>query len=117
LEDLGTKNVVIYSGHLEYFTTIRYILWALGNIVRSYVFHIFFPTLVYRTKKNLATLLLICAERRDPPSESELVRSENLFFPNRDKKVFPVLGAYYVLCQNRHMYCNLQNVDIINAPH
>jgi hypothetical protein len=27
------ENVVIYSGHLEYFTTIEYILWAFDNFV------------------------------------------------------------------------------------
>jgi hypothetical protein len=26
-------SVVIYFGHIEYFTTIGYILWALGNLV------------------------------------------------------------------------------------
>jgi hypothetical protein len=34
LEDLGIENVDIYSGHLEYFTTIGYILlWAFDNFV------------------------------------------------------------------------------------
>jgi hypothetical protein len=54
-DDLGMENVVIYSGHLEYFTTIGHILWAFGNLV---VIWYIFPTLVYCTKKNLATLLL-----------------------------------------------------------
>jgi hypothetical protein len=27
------ENVVLYSGHLEYFTTIGYILWAFGSFV------------------------------------------------------------------------------------
>jgi hypothetical protein len=35
LEGLRKDNVVIYSGHLEYFTTIGYILWS---------FDIFFPS-------------------------------------------------------------------------
>jgi hypothetical protein len=30
-EDLRMENVVIYSGHLEYFTTIGYMLWAFDN--------------------------------------------------------------------------------------
>jgi hypothetical protein len=39
LEDLGMENVVIYSGHLEYFTTIGHILWAFGNfLVIWYIF-------------------------------------------------------------------------------
>jgi hypothetical protein len=33
LEGLGMESVVILSGHLEYFTTIGYILWAFGNFV------------------------------------------------------------------------------------
>jgi hypothetical protein len=33
LEDLGMESVVFQFGHLEYFTTIGYILWALGNFV------------------------------------------------------------------------------------
>jgi hypothetical protein len=43
------ENVVIYSGHLEYFTTNGYILWV---AVIWYVF----PALVCCTDKNLATL-------------------------------------------------------------
>jgi hypothetical protein len=31
LEDLGMENVGIFSVHLEYFTTIGYILWSLVN--------------------------------------------------------------------------------------
>jgi hypothetical protein len=39
LEDLGMENVVIYSGHLEYFTTIGYILRAFGKfLVIRYIF-------------------------------------------------------------------------------
>jgi hypothetical protein len=33
LEDLGMENVVLYSGHLKFFTTIWYILWAFGNFL------------------------------------------------------------------------------------
>jgi hypothetical protein len=58
LEDLGMKYVVIpmylYSGHLEYFTTIGYILCEFGNFVVIWkIFPIFGCT-----KKNLATLRL-----------------------------------------------------------
>jgi hypothetical protein len=55
LEDLRMENVVVYSGNLEYFTTLGYILWAFGNFVVG----IFSPTLVYCTKKNLATQILM----------------------------------------------------------
>jgi hypothetical protein len=41
LEYLGMENVVIFFGHLDYFTTIGYILWAFG---------IFSPALVHCTK-------------------------------------------------------------------
>jgi hypothetical protein len=44
------KKVGILYGHLEYITAIRYILWPLGK------FGIFPIALVYRIKKNLATL-------------------------------------------------------------
>jgi hypothetical protein len=47
LADLEMENAVIYSGHLEYFTTIGYF------IVIWYIF----PALVYCTKKNLSTLV------------------------------------------------------------
>jgi hypothetical protein len=30
LEDLGIENDAIFSGHLEYFTPIGYIIWAFG---------------------------------------------------------------------------------------
>jgi hypothetical protein len=33
LEDLGMENVIIYSGQLEYFTTIGYIIWQFDNFV------------------------------------------------------------------------------------
>jgi hypothetical protein len=46
------KNFVIYSGHLENFKTIGYLLWAFDNFTFS-------PALVYCTKKNLATLTQI----------------------------------------------------------
>jgi hypothetical protein len=47
LEDLGMEHFATYSGHLEYFTKIGYILWAL-------VWYIF-PSLWYIVPKNLAT--------------------------------------------------------------
>jgi hypothetical protein len=43
----------IYSGHLEYFTTIGNILRTFDNFV---IIWYIFPTLVYCSKKNLATL-------------------------------------------------------------
>jgi hypothetical protein len=50
LEDIVMDIVVIFSGHLEYFTTIGYMLWAFGNSSN------FSPGFVYCTKENLATL-------------------------------------------------------------
>jgi hypothetical protein len=47
------ENVVLPSGHLEYFATTVYILGAFGNFL---VIWYFAPVLVYCTKKNLATL-------------------------------------------------------------
>jgi hypothetical protein len=32
-EDLEMVNIVIYSGHLEYYMTVGHILLALGNVV------------------------------------------------------------------------------------
>jgi hypothetical protein len=60
LEELVMENVVIFSGHLEYFLTIWYIKWANGNFVHMYeVIWYIFSVLVYCTKKNLATLINI----------------------------------------------------------
>jgi hypothetical protein len=42
------QNADIFYGHLEYLTDIWDILWPFGT---------FFPVLVSRTKKNLATLV------------------------------------------------------------
>jgi hypothetical protein len=54
------KDVGIFYGHLVHFTVFSYILWTFvivrGNLV-------YFPFLVFYTKKNLATListLVIC---------------------------------------------------------
>jgi hypothetical protein len=38
LEDLGMENAVIYSGHLEYFISIGYILWEIGYLVIWFIF-------------------------------------------------------------------------------
>jgi hypothetical protein len=50
LEDLGMENVVIFSGHLEYFTTIVYILCAFGNFV---VILYIFPPLWYIVQSKI----------------------------------------------------------------
>jgi hypothetical protein len=50
LEDLGIENVVIYSAHLEYFTTIRYILWTFGNFIAILVY--FFPLWYIVSRKS-----------------------------------------------------------------
>jgi cytochrome oxidase assembly protein ShyY1 len=47
LEGLGMGNFGIFNGHLEYLVVIWYIF---GHLVK------FFPLLVLRSKKNLATL-------------------------------------------------------------
>jgi hypothetical protein len=41
LVDLEMENVVIYSGHIWYFTTIGYILWVFENFV--VIWYIFIP--------------------------------------------------------------------------
>jgi hypothetical protein len=56
------KDVGIFYGHLVHFTAISYILWPFGVFCGHFGvfcghFDIFFPILVCRTKKNLATLL------------------------------------------------------------
>jgi hypothetical protein len=39
LEDLGMENIVIYSGHLDYFAIIGYIVGEFGNfVVLGYIF-------------------------------------------------------------------------------
>jgi hypothetical protein len=53
LEDIAMENVIKFSGHSEFFTTVGYILWAFGTFVLiCYIF----SALVYCTEKNLATL-------------------------------------------------------------
>jgi hypothetical protein len=47
LDGLAMEDDGIFYGHLVHFTVFCYILWTFG---------IFFPILVFCTKKNLATL-------------------------------------------------------------
>jgi hypothetical protein len=49
------RLLVNFNGHLTYFKAIWYTLW-LFNIVCGHSFGLFFPPLVFFTKKNLATL-------------------------------------------------------------
>jgi hypothetical protein len=55
LEGLAMEDVGIFYAHLKYLIAIWYILWPFGPICCH--FGIFFPVVVYCTKKNLATLL------------------------------------------------------------
>jgi hypothetical protein len=76
LVGLGMENVAIFFGHLEYFTTLLYILWSYGIFFGDLVyflevwytyfvdvwyflcrFGIFILGLVCYTKKNVATLV------------------------------------------------------------
>jgi hypothetical protein len=50
MEDVG-----IFYDHLEYFTSIWYNLWPFGTVCGPLVH--FFPIIIVRTKKNLATLV------------------------------------------------------------
>jgi hypothetical protein len=55
LEGLGMVNVGIFYDHLEYFTSIWYIIY--GRLVWLVVIWYFFPIWYVWNKKNLATLL------------------------------------------------------------
>jgi hypothetical protein len=55
LDGLAMEDDGIFYGHLVHFTVFCYILWTFG-IVRGIMYGIFFPILVFCTKKNLATL-------------------------------------------------------------
>jgi hypothetical protein len=55
-EDRGMKNVVIYSGHLQYFTTIGYILWAFWVLV-------YFPPLWYIVSRKIWQPLFVAVFR------------------------------------------------------
>jgi hypothetical protein len=59
------ENAVIFYGHLEYFTDIRYIIWPFGNLVVIWNISPCFGTQC--VKKNLATLapnsFLFCTPR------------------------------------------------------
>jgi hypothetical protein len=58
----SAKNIVVYiyvgifNCHLVYFTAIWYILWHFGIFCGHLVF---FPVLVFCTKKNLATVVSV----------------------------------------------------------
>jgi hypothetical protein len=54
LEGLAMGNLGIFYDHSVYFSAIGNILWPIWYILWS--FGIFFPDLVFCTKKNLATL-------------------------------------------------------------
>jgi hypothetical protein len=54
---LRLENVDIFNGHLEYFMDISDILRKFGTFCVRFVH--FFPVWASRTKKNLATLLVI----------------------------------------------------------
>jgi hypothetical protein len=49
LEGLAMEDVGVFYGHLISFTAIWHLLWPFGIFI--------FPILVYRTKKNLATMV------------------------------------------------------------
>jgi hypothetical protein len=53
LEGLVMEEVAMFYGLLVHFTVFRYILWTFG-VVRGTL--VYFSVLVFRTKKNLATL-------------------------------------------------------------
>jgi hypothetical protein len=53
LEALVMEEVAMFYGHLVRFTVFCYILWTFG-VVRGIL--VYFSVLVFRTKKNLATL-------------------------------------------------------------
>jgi hypothetical protein len=50
---LAMEDVGIFYGHLVHFTAFCYILWSFGNVRGNLVY---FPVLVFCTKKNLAIL-------------------------------------------------------------
>jgi hypothetical protein len=54
------ENLGIFYGHWDYFRAIGNILWPFGIFCGNLVF---FPVLVFWTKKNLATLFLFLDER------------------------------------------------------
>jgi hypothetical protein len=53
LEGLVMEEVAMFYGHLVRFTVFCYILWTFG-VVRGIL--VYFSVLVFRTKKNLATM-------------------------------------------------------------
>jgi hypothetical protein len=54
---LGVESVVIFSGHLEYYTTIWYILWLLGNFV---ILWYIFPRFVILYQERYGNLISFC---------------------------------------------------------
>jgi hypothetical protein len=60
------ENVAIFYGHLEYFGYLGYSM-TIRNILCS--FDTFFPVLVSRTKKNLATLARLRKKLKNSPAK------------------------------------------------
>jgi hypothetical protein len=63
MEDAG-----IFYGHLVHFMVFCYLLWTFGIVCGNLVY---FPVLVFCTKKNLATLLKkVCLDKLTPTQET-----------------------------------------------
>jgi cellobiose-specific phosphotransferase system component IIC len=65
MEDVG-----IFYGHLVHFTVFCYILWKFG-VVHGIL--VYFPVLVFCTKKNLATLPRNCLNLQKRQKRRQLI--------------------------------------------
>jgi hypothetical protein len=72
------ENLGIFNDYLVYFTAIVNILWSFGIFCDNLV-GIFFPVLVFLTKKNLATLLTMRFNRE----ATDMYAFTHLRFPPR----------------------------------
>jgi hypothetical protein len=104
LEGLAVEDVGIFYGHSVHFRVFCYILWTFG-IVRG-IFGIFFPVLVFCTKKNLANL-----ERKAEKKYFCLKLLFSLFkifyrLVTRDRRIGPIGSALIVA--NSDFVCPLE---------
>jgi hypothetical protein len=76
LEGLVVKDVGLFYGNLVYLAAIWYMFWLFG-ICFGYLEYVFFPVLVYCTKKNLATLIWASAFSHGNDTRVDLRRKMN----------------------------------------
>jgi hypothetical protein len=111
VEGLIMENNGIFYGHLEYVTTIWYILWPFGNfVVKWYIFHSFWY--MYCTKKDLATLVKSLRYASEAPKYAWTERACHKWAPKglryqKWKKSFSHPLIFDELLRFVYIYCDI----------